>query len=71
VQLPLAIGSAPYGVVAHPDVLCEEINEGAHARWQRPGVADVDRMDIFAVPGIVVLEDRNQASGLDVGTDVE
>ena len=50
--------------VAHPHMLGEKIDERAHARGQGRGVADIDRMDVFAVAGIVALPAPARAARL-------
>ncbi len=41
-----------------PDVICEEIDEGAHTRRLRPTLAEIDGVDVFAVARIEGLEHR-------------
>ena len=52
-------------------MLRQEIDERAHACRERGGVADIDGVDVFAVAGIVALQYRDEAAGLDVGANME
>ena len=57
--------------LGEPDVLAEEIEQGADPRRAAAALADIDGVELLDVAGIAVFEHRHQAPGIEVGADGE
>ena len=52
-------------------MLGQKIDEGAHARWKRPALADIDGVNVLAVAWIKALQHGHEASRFYIRADVK